>query len=1109
VDREEGTMYIYFNTREAAEAACRGMNGESIDGSALHVRLVSPLPSHSSVGGTVATSATSTAEVKGEVHSIKLTNIPPSIDETSLLEKSHSLAGFSSLKLVQVESASTNYAWVNIRCSDAILAQRVLNGMVLDGHTVRASQPKPYSQKFTEQYKKEVEEEAQIRSSDLPRRFSFKLSDNVNTGLPTSVPTVQPGAMGMKNLPILPSDSQNLFQPVRCGLDLSSAHRSMLFTLPVTSSGHPVPLNTLQGESTKSTTEVSNVSTTLLGSRDTCVSPHCLPAAIPCPTQCKKHESKISPSRLVNVNTALRRELPREHYSKAKQLQEHSTQPLSLSQSETQRLTLSEASTIIDRETKRQSEKRGSANFTDPFVKIKRAKTVPAASPQLKSTRGPVSPSDRVGRRKSGVSETEENRVSAISQPSIRHTQTAPATSLSRSPTKDPVVSPSSREERGSLSKDDSGGSLSKDDSGGNPFQQALARRTSPLPQMQTPEVPPSPQQTHAKPPSPRPTLSRKKPQVSETVECSHLTSKRVLFSKHGRELEALREKYGVSLRGEEVEGVALSITGEMRSVQQARNKIIDLEKCVQASISCATFTMSCAFLPCLAGSDTVLSLQSVEKRNAVDFAVMGVNCQMSLTECSQSLKAKLAEIKGLVCLSQVQSFVDTRLGYFWKVRNTTTGEFIGLEEEINKKINIAYTEREPTCSFTYNSHVYVVDFSQMTLTDQTLEGQVHSLIKEPVWCRYVGDDFDYKPLQESISTIIESIFHQGASGFITIEGEQCVVDFHSTPMRAYSTTGEHSIIQRRPEVDPASLTPTVTLRVRGLAENLAPAEQNFRQILRDKITMEALKIPTKIQGKVTQLLLTTIARQYCVQCVYGEDQQVLKLSGTKENVSDVARLLLQETVKIMSESDVPRDHSVTPPHWVPQTSDVQLCPVEKGTSEWTHIEDLMKESLTSVRIKTIQRIQNKHLWQKYTFFRRVIQRRMDGRDINEKELFHGTRSNHPSMIYESEKGFDFRFGSSECLWGQGSYFAVRASYSDKGYAYHLSGGSKQLILASVVTGESKFMNKREKLSVPPLKSGSTKERYDTIRATTGGSEIYVVYDHEKAYPSYLITYRT
>ena len=263
MDREEGTVYIYFNTREAAEAACREMNGETIDGSALRVRLVSPLPSHRCVSGTVTTSATSTVEVKGEVHSIKLTNIPPSIDETSLLENCHSLAGFSSLKLVEVKGASTNYAWVNIRSSDAILAQRVLNGMVLDGHTVRASQPKPYSQKCTEQYINEVEEEAQIRSSDLSRRFSFKLSDNVKTGLPTSVPTVQPGAMSMKNLPMLPSDSQSLFQPVPCGLDLSSAHRPMLFTLPVTSSGHPVPLNTLQGESTKSTTEVSNVSTTV------------------------------------------------------------------------------------------------------------------------------------------------------------------------------------------------------------------------------------------------------------------------------------------------------------------------------------------------------------------------------------------------------------------------------------------------------------------------------------------------------------------------------------------------------------------------------------------------------------------------------------------------------------------------------------------------------------------------------------------------------------------------------------------------------------------------------------------------------------------------------
>ena len=1084
-------MYIKYDTREAAQAACREMDGESIAGSALHVTLVSPLPSRiSSVG------ATSTAEVRGELMSIKLTNIPPSIDEASLLEKCRSLAGFSSLKLVTVKDTPTNYAWVNIRSSDANVVQGVLNGIVLD--IVRASQPEIYCRNVTEQNVTEMNQ--QKASSDLPIRFSFKLSDNV--GLSAPVPTGQPDVMGIKNFPNLPSESQSLFQPVRCGLDLSAAHRSMLSTLPVTTSGYPVPLNTQS--SSKSTaaieSKVCTMPTTLSRSVRHTQIPlgHNIPPVIPCPTQRKKRKPKSDLSRLDTAPLeCMPRELivriPREHYLRA-------TQPLSLNQSRTQQLTLSEAGTLIDKEVSQGPyRKRVVGDLTSPLFKMRRAQTLPAAT-SVKSTHGLVSQSDKADTWKSKVSETGGDRGSSISRHpllAIRHTQTTPAKlsaathSLSKSLTKDLAVSPSSSHK---------GGSLSKEDSEGNPFKQALTRCTSPVPKTQKP----------AKSQTPPPILlPKKKPMVvSETVECSHTTSKRMMFSRHKRELEVLQDKFGVTLRGEEVEGAALSITGEKRSVHQVRDKITELEKSVQASISCATFTISCAFLPCLAEPDTVLSLQVVEKRNAVDFAVLGVNCQMSLAECSQSLRAKLVETEGPVHLSQVQSFVETRLGYFWKVRHAVTGEVIGFEEEIIEKINIAYTKREPTCSFTYKSHMYVVDFSQMTITDQ-LDGQVHSLIKEPVWCRYANENFGYKPLQESISTIIESIFQQGAPGFIMIEGQQCVVDFHSTPMEAYSTTGEHCNIQRRPTVEHSNLTPGVTIRVRGLAENLASAERVFRQTLQGKITTEVLKIQTKMQGAVTRLLLTTITRQYCVQCVYDEDQQVLKLSGTKENVSDVHRLLLQETLKIMSESDAPEDHSVIPPHWEPQTSDIQLCTVEKGSPEWACIENLMKESLTSVRIETIQRIQNRHLWQKYRFFRRVIQERMNGRDINEKELFHGTRSNHPSVIYESEKGFDFRFGSSECMWGQGSYFAVKASYSDNGYAHRISGGSKQLILASVVTGESKFMNKREKLSVPPLKPGSIKERYDTIRATTAGSEVYVVYDHEKAYPGYLITYRT
>ena len=52
-------------------------------------------------------------------------------------------------------------------------------------------------------------------------------------------------------------------------------------------------------------------------------------------------------------------------------------------------------------------------------------------------------------------------------------------------------------------------------------------------------------------------------------------------------------------------------------------------------------------------------------------------------------------------------------------------------------------------------------------------------------------------------------------------------------------------------------------------------------------------------------------------------------------------------------------------------------------------------------------------------------------------------------QIYMSEKGFDFRF-AKRGLWGEGTYFAVSAQYSDA-YAYELSGGRRQFFLALVL----------------------------------------------------------
>jgi len=104
------------------------------------------------------------------------------------------------------------------------------------------------------------------------------------------------------------------------------------------------------------------------------------------------------------------------------------------------------------------------------------------------------------------------------------------------------------------------------------------------------------------------------------------------------------------------------------------------------------------------------------------------------------------------------------------------------------------------------------------------------------------------------------------------------------------------------------------------------------------------------------------------------------------------------------------------------------------------------------------------------------------------------------------------RFGDSG-MWGNGIYFAVNALYSNS-YAYPLPNGRKQFFFANVLAGDSHYCTSDRNIKIPPEKgtSGSTsvishKPRYDSCSGDTGGSRIFILYTHGRAYPTYLITY--
>ena len=132
---------------------------------------------------------------------------------------------------------------------------------------------------------------------------------------------------------------------------------------------------------------------------------------------------------------------------------------------------------------------------------------------------------------------------------------------------------------------------------------------------------------------------------------------------------------------------------------------------------------------------------------------------------------------------------------------------------------------------------------------------------------------------------------------------------------------------------------------------------------------------------------------------------------------------------------------------------------------------------------------------------------------VNELELFHGTTSTDPKTIYENEDGFDMRY-SAQGMWGQANYFAVDASYSHY-FAHETPDGAREMFLVKVLTGDSYPSPPDNSLRKPPMKppgaSGGVsfpQVQYDTVTGfTDDGSQVYMIYDNDKAYPAYLIKY--
>jgi len=203
---------------------------------------------------------------------------------------------------------------------------------------------------------------------------------------------------------------------------------------------------------------------------------------------------------------------------------------------------------------------------------------------------------------------------------------------------------------------------------------------------------------------------------------------------------------------------------------------------------------------------------------------------------------------------------------------------------------------------------------------------------------------------------------------------------------------------------------------------------------------------------------------------------------------------------------------------WVPDwqanlnaVPNLQLISLPRDNAEFINVEKQFKLT-QKANIFKIDKIINHRLKILYDLELAQVKQKNNNDPTfqNVKLLFHGTSKTDPNMIYNGEKGFMMQF-AAEGMWGKGTYFAEKAAYSHS-YAF-ANQNIKQMFLAEVILGDSYTCASDRSLRVPPEKKarksalGLQVERYDSVSGETGGSKVYIVYDNNKAYPTYLISY--
>ncbi|KAL2076616.1 hypothetical protein ACEWY4_027788 [Coilia grayii] len=231
---------------------------------------------------------------------------------------------------------------------------------------------------------------------------------------------------------------------------------------------------------------------------------------------------------------------------------------------------------------------------------------------------------------------------------------------------------------------------------------------------------------------------------------------------------------------------------------------------------------------------------------------------------------------------------------------------------------------------------------------------------------------------------------------------------------------------------------------------------------------------------------------------------------GTLRNIRRRPRFISSDGVQTARTSKRRGPASAQPGRGVPGYWDKTAVPdtgYQKVTllstdRDYLKVQDLFSKTLRGFDMVSIERVQNKELWEDFQTKRERMKKANKDKKYGDgvRLLFHGTDSKFIDAI--CFQNFDWRkCGANGTVYGEGCYFARDASYS---HNYTSAYGKRSMFVCRVLVGS--YTRGQSHYRLPPSIDGGL-VLYDSCVNDVRDPSIFVVFDKQQVYPEFLVTY--